>query len=131
MVYVRMGEKNVINVCGRIRYPAVFVDIGALLHSAVDKDLFSAYLKQCAGAGHFMCRTEKCDFHYDFKPFGNLLKDSAVLWYRDNYITIGGNYQYKISLMKTNLSRTGFYVCTGQDSRIKLCFRFRICIRCS
>ena len=63
MVYMRMCEKNKIDIGGRTGQLAVFVYIGTLLHSAVNKYFSAAGFKQGAGAGHLVCRSEKVYFH--------------------------------------------------------------------
>ena len=59
MVNMRMGKQKGIYVARRTRQIAIFIDILALLHAAVDKNFFAAGFKQGARAGHFMSSAQK------------------------------------------------------------------------
>ena len=60
VVNVGMGQADGIHICRRDGELTVLINILALLHAAVNENLFPAGLQQGAGAGNLMGCTDKC-----------------------------------------------------------------------
>ena len=78
MVNVGMCEKYKVYVGGRHGKLAIFINIRALLHAAVNQKLFAAGFKQGAGARNLVCRTEKCQFHKILRSCFSIIGLSAA-----------------------------------------------------
>jgi hypothetical protein len=59
MVYVRVREKYCINVDRQNRKVGIFVRVNALLHTAIDKNVFCAYTDKSARARYLVRCTDK------------------------------------------------------------------------
>jgi hypothetical protein len=58
-----VSQTNGINFPGRDGKLAIFINICALLHTAIDKDELSAGVKKRTRACYLMGGTQKCQFH--------------------------------------------------------------------
>ena len=70
--------KYKVYVSGRHGELAIFINIRALLHAAVNQKLFAAGFKQGAGARNLVCRTEKCQFHKILRSCFSIIGFSAA-----------------------------------------------------
>ena len=69
MVYMRVSKKYAVDIRNGDGKFAIFVNIRALLHSAIDKDFFAVNFQQRARACNLMRRAEKFYFHTFTFPF--------------------------------------------------------------
>ena len=63
MVYMRVSEKEKVNFGGRDGEMAVFIYIGTLLHTAVDKKFCFSRFDKRARACYLVCRADKRNLH--------------------------------------------------------------------
>ena len=63
MVDMGVGQQQAVQLAGRQIHRLIFVQVGALLHAAVDQQPVPGRLQQKAAARHFVRGAQKGQFH--------------------------------------------------------------------
>ena len=63
VIDVGVGDKDVVHIGERDRKLRVLIDVSALFHTVINKNVLSRRIQIMTASSHFMICTDKCQFH--------------------------------------------------------------------